>query len=162
MVVTFKLKNLVGYDGVPNVDVMIKSSAENQTLIWEPLERINTALVVSVYTFALHGVHVPNAHISVHGGRSDPLHLWNGQQVEDCLRVFHIDFLFVIFFSGGVEAYLFHLFYIKSVDLRVATSGEEPLEITSAPFNAHLDLRGADRLSEQVVIAVPEVDVIIV
>lgn len=78
MVVTFKLENLVGYDGVPNVDVMIKSSAENQTLIWEPLERINTALVVSVYTFALHGVHVPNAHISVHGGRSDPLHLWNG------------------------------------------------------------------------------------
>tara|TARA_B110000305_G_C19358080_1_gene597968 strand:- start:850 stop:1296 length:447 start_codon:yes stop_codon:yes gene_type:complete len=148
MVVTLELEDLVGYDGVPNVDVVIESSAENQTLIGEPLQGIYTVLVVSVYTLALHGIHVPNAHIRVHGGRSNPLHLRDGQQIQDRLRVFHINFLFVVFFSGGVEADLFHLLYIESVDLRVATSGEEPFEVTSAPFDAHLDLGGADGLSE--------------
>lgn len=76
--------------------------------------------------------------------------------------VLHINFLLVLFLTRSVETYLLHFFQIKSVNLRVATSGEEPFEITSAPFNAHLDISSANGLSEDVVIAVPQVDVIIV
>lgn len=102
---------------VPNINVMIKSSRENEFVICIPLERVDAFLVIRVPGLELHITHRPQNHIRVKRARSYETHLRNRKQISDSFGVLKLFVQLVLAVVGFVPLDLCWHCDIVDVDL---------------------------------------------
>jgi hypothetical protein len=104
VVVPLEEEDLLFDDWVPNVDVVIKTTTQNQFEVCVPLQVVDSLLVVSVSGLELEVSHAPQDHICVQRSRGNQTHLRNREEVCNEVRVLRllVYLFFLILQDGGV------------------------------------------------------------
>jgi len=156
-------ENLFLDNWVPNINVMIQTSRENEFVICIPLERIDAFLVIGVSGLELHIPHRPQNHISIKRARCYKAHLRNRKQISDSFCVLKLQVQLVLAVFGFVPLDLCWHCDIVDMDLvEVHACREKSVDSGAAPLETQLNFRRVESLSPHVVVRIPEVYCIVV